>query len=170
MYMVNPVPEDGEVGPLVAQAVERMAAAKIAVGLPPLAVLGLYGLVQSLRYGLQPVEHVVMAVGAALSMAAMVFYGMQAVSMVLERTSPWDGLVFAGSLVPVLFAGYVILTRVLDLWQLGGTAGLGPVAVNVIIILLAVMCLGAQWKLTEVHLLAREMAGVGSVRPDQGAP
>ncbi len=170
MYMVNPVPEDGEVGPLVAQAVERMAAAKIAVGLPPLAVLGLYGLVQSLRYGLQPVEYVVMAVGAVLSIAAMVFYGMQAVSVVLEKTSAWDGLVFVGSFMPVLFAGYIIVTRVLDLWQLGGTAGLGPVAVNVILIVLAVMCLRAQWKLTEVHLLAREMAGVGSVRPDQGAP
>ena len=70
----------------------------------------------------------------------------------------------------IIFAGYVIVTRVLDLWQLGGTAGLGPVTVNVILILLAVMCLRAQWKLTEVHLLAREMAGVGGVRPDQGAP
>ena len=71
--MVNPVPEAGESGPLVAQAVERMAAAKIAVGLPPLVVLGLYGLVQSLRYGLQPPENVVMAIGAVLSIAAMVF-------------------------------------------------------------------------------------------------
>ena len=170
MYMANPVPEAGESGPVVAQAVERMAAAKIAVGLPPLAVLGLYGLVQSLRFGLQPAEYVVMAIGAVISMAAMVFYGMQAVSMVLEKTSPWDGLIFAGSFVPVIFAGYIIVTQVLDLWQLGGTAGLGPVAVNVIIIVLAVMCLRAQWKLTEVHLLAREMAGVGGVRPDQGVP
>jgi hypothetical protein len=168
--MEDPVPEAGDDGPLVAQAVERMAAAKIAVGLPPLAVLGLYGLVQALRHGLQPVDHMVMAIGAVLSMAAMVIYGMQAVSMVLEKRSPWDGLVFAGSFVPLLFAGYVIVTRVMDLWQLGGTDGLGPVAVNVILLVLAVMCLRAQWKLTEVHLLAREMAGVGGVGPDRGLP
>ncbi len=168
--MANPEPEAGEGGPLVAQAVERMAAAKIAVGLPPLAVLGVYGLVQSLRHGLQPAEYVVIAVGAVLSMAAMVFYGMQAVSTVLEKTSPWDGLVCAGSFVPLLFAGYVIVTRVLDLWRVGGSAGLGPVVVNVVLLVLAVMCLHAQWKLTEVHLLAREMAGVGGVDLDQGVP
>ena len=113
--MVNPVPEADEGGPVVAQAVERMAAAKIAVGLPPLAVLGLYGLVQSLRHGLQPAEHLVLAIGATLSMAAMVFYGMQAVSVVLEKTSRWDGFVVAGSFVPVIFAGYVVVTRVVDL-------------------------------------------------------
>ena len=168
--MANPVPAAGQPGPLVAQAVERMVAAKIAVGLRPLAVLGLYGLVQSLRHGLQPAEHVVMAVGAALSMAAMVFYGLQAVSTVLEKTSRWDGLVFLGSAVPLLFAGYVIATRVLDLWRLGGTTGLGPVLVNVALLVLAVMCLRAQWKLTEVHLLAREMAGLGRIGLDRGVP
>ena len=141
--MVNPVPEDGEVGPLVAQAVERMAAAKIAVGLPPLAVLGLYGLVQSLRYGLEPVEHVVMAVGAALSMAAVGFYGMQAVSTVLEKRNRWDGFVFVGGLVPVFFAGYVIVAGVLNLLRLGGSPCLGPVAVNVALLLLAVLSLRA---------------------------
>jgi len=72
--------------------------------------------------------------------------------------------------VPLLFAGYVIATRVLDLWRVGGSAGLGPVVVNVVLLVLAVMCLHAQWKLTEVHLLAREMAGVGGVGLDRGGP
>ena len=125
---------------------------------------------QSLGDGLQPVEYVVIAVGAVLSMAAMVFYGMQAVSTVLQKTSPWDGLVFAGSFVPLLFAGYVITTRVLDLWRVGGSAGLGPVVVNVVLLVLAVMCLRAQWKLSEVHLLARELAEVGGVDLDRGVP
>ncbi len=168
--MANPVPEAGQAGPLVAQAVERMAASKIAVGLPPLAILGLYGLVQSIRHGLQPEEHVVMAIGAVFSMGAMVFYGMQAVSTVLEKRSRWDGFVFVGGLVPVFFAGYVIVAGVLNLLRLGGSADLGPVAVNVALLLLAAMCLRAQWKLIEVHLLAREMAGVGRMGLGRSGP
>jgi len=147
-----------------------MAAAKIAVGLPPLGVLGLYGLVQSIRYGFQPSEHLVFLIGAVLSMVAMVAYGLQAVSRVLEKRSRWGGLVFAGSFVPLLFAGYVIVTRVLFLLRLGGTAGLGPVVGNLGLLVLAAMCMRAQWKLSEVHLLAREMAGVERMGLERGAP
>ena len=83
--MAKQLPEHGQAGSLVAQAVERMAAAKIALGLPPLAVLGLYGLVQSVRNGFQAFEHVVFLLGAVLSMVGMIAYGMQAVSRVLEK-------------------------------------------------------------------------------------
>ena len=168
--MANQLPEDGHPLSLVAQAVERMAAAKIAVGLPPLVILGSYGLVQTVRQGLQPSEHVVFMIGAVLSMVAMVAYGLQAVSRVLEKPSRWSGLIFAGSFVPLIFAGYVIVTRVLYLFRFGGTGGLGPVAGNVLLMALAAMCVRAQWKLTEVHLLAREMAGVGRVGLERGAP
>ncbi len=170
MYMANPVPEPGQAGPLVAQAVERMAAAKIAVGLRPLAVLGLYGLVQFLRNGLRPDEYVVMMIGALLSVVAMVGYGLQAVSTVLEKTSRWDTLVVAGSFVPLIFAGFVIVTSVRNLARLGAAAGLGPVVANLFLLVLAAMCVRAQWKLIEVHRLAREMAGVGSIGPGQGLP
>ena len=168
--MANQVPDDAQAGSLVAQAVERMAAAQIAVGLPPLAVLGLYGLVQSVRHGFQPSEQVVFLIGAVLSMVAMVAYGLQAVSRVLEKQGRWGGLVFAGSFVPLLFAGYVIATRVFFLFRLGGTAGLGPVVGNLGLLALAAMCVRAQWKLTEVHLLAREMAGVERMGLERGAP
>ena len=168
--MANQVPDDAQAGSLVAQAVERMAAAQIAVGLPPLAVLGLYGLVQSLRHGFQPSEHVVFLIGAVLSMVAMVAYGLQAVSRVLEKQGRWGGLVFAGSFVSLLFAGYVIVTRVFFLFRIGGTAGLGPIVGNLGLLALAAMCVRAQWKLTEVHLLAREMAGVERMGLERGAP
>lgn len=168
--MPNPAPQDRPAGPLVAQAVERMAAAKIAVGLPPLALLGLYGLVESVRGGLRPADPAIMLIGALLSMVAMVAYGLQAVSTVLERTSRWSGLIFAGSFVPLLFAGYVIVTRVLFLLPAGGTTGLGPMVLHLVPLVLAAMCARAQWKLIEVHLLAREMAGVGSVGLDPGGP
>ena len=62
--MANQVPEPGHPASLVAQAVERMAAAMLAEGLPPLAILGLYGLVQSVRQGFQPSEYVVFLIGA----------------------------------------------------------------------------------------------------------
>ena len=168
--MANQIPEPGHPASLVAQAVERMAAAKLAVGLPPLAILGLYGLVQSVRHGFQPSEDVVFLIGAVLSMVAMVAYGLQAVSRVLEKPSRWGGLIFAGSFVPLLFAGYVIATRVLYLFRFGGTGGLGAVAGNVALMVLALMCARAQWKLVEVHLLAREMAGVGRIGLEREAP
>lgn len=168
--MANPVPENRQSGPLVAQAVERMAAAKIAVGIPPLALLGLYGLVQWVRNGLQPSEPVVLFIGALLSMAAMVAYGLQAVSRVLEKTSRWSDLILAGGLVPIMFAGYVIVTRALNLLPTGGTTGLGPIVVDLVLLVLAAMCGRAQWRLIEVHRLAREMAGVGSVGLDRGVP
>ena len=37
-------------------------------------------------------------------------------------------------------------------------------------LVLAAMCLRAQWKLIEVHRLAREMAGIGSIGSGQGMP
>jgi hypothetical protein len=168
--MAKQLPEQAQAGSLVAQAVERMVAAKIAMGLPPLAVLGLYGLVQSIRHGFQPSEHLVFLIGAVLSMMAMVAYGLQAVSRVLEKRGRWGGLVFAGSFLPLLFAGYVIVTRVLFLFRLGGAAGLGPVVGNLGLLALAAMSMRAQWKLTEVHLLAREMAGVERMGLERGAP
>ena len=138
-----------------------MAAAKIAVGLPPLALLAIYGLVQTARYGLQPVEHVVMVIGAVLSMVAMIAYGLQAVSRVSQKPSQWSGLVFAGSFVPILFAAYVVVTRILHLWLPGSSPGLGPLFGDLGLMVLAAMSARAQWQLTQVHLLAREMAGVG---------
>lgn len=168
--MPNPVPEDGQAGPIVAKAVERLAAARIAVGLRPLAVLGLYGLVQSVRHGLQPPDHVVLLIGAVLSMAAMVAYGIHAVSRVQEKMSRLGGLFFAGSFVPTLFAGYVIVTGILHLFQLGGERGLAPAVIDLGLMVLAAMCLRAQWKLTEVHMLAREMAGLSRMNLDRGVP
>lgn len=166
--MANQPPEKGDPGPLVAQAVERMAAGRIAVGLPPLIVLGLYGLVQSVRRGFQLPDDLVLLFGALLSIGAMVAYGMQAVSSVLEKPARWGGLIFSGSFVPLLYGGYVIVTRILLLVRLGGTVGPGPIFGNLGLILLAIMGLWAQWKLVEVHLLAREMAGVGRMGLDRG--
>ena len=168
--MASQLPELDHPLSLVAQAVERMAAAKLAVGLPPLAILGLYGLVQSVRQGFHPSEYMGFMIGAVLSMVAMVAYGLQAVSRVLEKPSRWGGLIFAGSFVPLLFAGYVIVTRVLFFFRFGATGGLGAVAGNVALMVLALMCARAQWKLVEVHLLAREMAGVGRIGLEREAP
>jgi hypothetical protein len=168
--MANTKPEPGQAGALVAQAVERMAAAKIAVGLPPLVVLAVYGLVQSVRTGFQLYDHILLMVGAVLSMVAMVAYGMQAVTRVLEKPSPWGGLIFAGSFVPLLFGGYVIVSRLFDLILVGAAGGVGRIVGNFGLMLLAIMCLRAQWKLTEVHLLAREMAGVGRMGLDRDVP
>ena len=167
--MANPIPEPGQSGALVAQAVERMVAAKIAVGLPPLGVLTVYGLVQSVRSGFQLTDHIVLMIGAVVSMVAMVAYGLQAVSNVLEKPNRRRGLIFVGSLVPILFGGYVIVSGIFDLLQIGAERGLGPVLGNLGLMLLSAMFLRAQWKLREVHLLAREMAGVARIGLDREA-
>ena len=169
--MANQLPEDGQAGSLVAQAVERMAAAKIAGG-PPSA-----GGPRALRPG--AVHPVRISAFRALG--------------VLDRRRALDGgdgrLRVAGSLkssgetrrgtklpakirLPqrLCFAGYVIVTRVLFLFRLGGTADLGPVAGNLGLLVLAAMCVRAQWKLIEVHLLAREMAGVERMGLERGGP
>ena len=88
----------------------------------------------------------------------------------MDKPSRWGGLVFAGSFVPLVFGGYVVVTRVLFLIRVGGTEGLGPVLGSFGLMLLAAMSLRAQWKLIEVHLLAREMAGVGSMGLDRDVP
>ena len=62
------------------------------------------------------------------------------------------------------------MTSIRDLTGVGAESGLGPVVANLFLLVLALMCLRAQWKLIEVHRLAREMAGVGSIGPGQGVP
>jgi hypothetical protein len=168
--MTSQLPEEGHPVSLVAQAVERMAAAKIAVGLPPLALLALYGLVQSIRLGFRPLEHVVIMVGAVLSILAMISYGLQAVSRVLEKPSPWGGLVYTGSFVPLLLAGYVIVTRILYLVRFRAGGGPGSIAGSLALMALALMAGWAHWRLIEVHLLAGEMAGVGRMDLERGSP
>ena len=72
--------------------------------------------------------------------------------------------------MPILFAGYVFVTRVFYLWRPGGSPGLGPLFINLGLLVLAALCARAQWKLIEVHLLAREMAGAGSMDLERGNP
>jgi len=101
---------------------------------------------------------------------AMIAYGMQAVSRVLKKQSRWGGLVFLESFVPLAFGWYVIVTRGLFLVRGGATGGLGPALGSVAFMVLAAIWLRAQWKLIEVHLLAREMAGVGRISLDRSIP
>ena len=149
----------------VARAVERLAAARIGRALPPLAALAAYGLIQGVRFGLGSSDYLFVLVGAVASAGSMVAYGTEAVKRVMEKTSPWSGLISAGSFVPYLFAGYVGVTRALPLVRTGGELGTTVVAMNLALIVLAILCARAQWKLTEVHLLAREMAGLANVQP-----
>jgi GGDEF domain-containing protein len=112
--MANQVPEPGHPASLVAQAVERMAAAMLAEGLPPLAILGLYGLVQSVRQGFQPSEYVVFLIGAvtfevpvdtrreALQVADIAMYAVKHAGKDGIRHAVWDGepVASAGNSVP----------------------------------------------------------------------
>ena len=152
-------------GSEVAAAVERLTVARIGRALPPLAVLAAYGLIQSMRFGLGSADYLLVFVGALVSAGSMLAYGTEAVQRVMDKRSPWADLISVGSFVPYLFGGYLIVTRGQQLVQTAGELGAGGLAATLALILLAVLCIRAQWKLTEVHLLAREMAGLTNVQP-----
>ena len=161
----NPASEMSSAGSEVAAAVERLAVARLGRALPPLAVLAAYGLIQSMRFGLGSADYLLVFVGALLSAGSMLAYGTEAVQQVMDKRNPWAGLISVGSFVPYLFGGYLIVTRGQQLVQTAGELGAGGLAATLVLILLAVLCIRAQWKLTEVHLLAREMAGLTNVQP-----
>ncbi len=163
--MENPASEKSSAGSEVAAAVERLAVARLGRALPPLAVLAAYGLIQSMRFGLGSADYLLVFVGALGSAGSMLAYGTEAVKRVMEKRSRWAGLISVGSFVPYLFGGYLIVTRGQQLVRTAGELGAGGLAVTLALILLAVLCIRAQWKLTEVHLLAREMAGLTNVQP-----
>lgn len=118
-----------------------------------------------MRFGLGGSDYLFLFVGALASAGSMLAYGTEAVNRVMERKSPWTGLISAGSFVPYLFGGYLIVTRGLLLVRTGDELGAGGLAMTSALILLAILCARAQWKLTEVHLLAREMTGLANVQP-----
>ncbi len=149
----------------VARAVERLAAARIGRALPSLALLAVYGLVQSVRFGFGSADYLVVFLGALLSAASMVAYGTEAVNRVIGTKRPWSGLIHRGSLVPYLFGGYLFVTRALQLMRPSDRLNLGDLVVTLALMLVAVFCIRSHWKLTEVHLLAREMSGLAKVGP-----
>ncbi len=152
-----------QAGAEVVRAVERLAAARIGRALPSLALLAVYGLVQSVRLGFGSADYMIVFLGALLSAAATVAYGTQAVKRVMETRSPWSGLIDVGSFVPYLFGGYVVVTRGLQLVRSPSQLSGGGLVVALALMLVAVVCIRAHWKLTEVHLLAREMAGLAKL-------
>ncbi len=161
--MENSNPKLSPAGSEVALAVERLAAARIGRALPALALLAVYGLLQSIRFGFASADYVVVFVGALLSAGSMVAYGTEAVKSVMDEKSSWAGLIYAGSFVPYLFGGYLIITRGLELSRSFDPFDAGGLVVTLALMLVAVLFMRAHWKLTEVHLLAREMAGLANI-------
>ena len=161
--MENSASDLSPAGAEVARAVERLAAARIGRALPALALLAVYGLVQSIRLGFGSADYLVVFLGALLSGGAMVAYGAEAVRQVMETKSPWAGPIHMASFVPYLFGGYLVITRGVQLVRSSGQMDGGRLVVTVALILVAVLCIRAHWKLAEVHLLAREMAGLAHV-------
>lgn len=163
--MENLASEMSSAGSEVASAVERLVVVRLGRALPPLAVLAAYGLIQSMRFGLGSADYLLVFVGALVSAGSMLAYGTEAVKRVMAQRSPWAGLISLGSFVPYLFGGYLIVTRGQQLVRTVGELGAGGLAVTLAVILLAVLCIWAQWKLTEIHRLAREMAGLANIQP-----
>ena len=162
--MENLASEMGSAGSEVASAIEGLVAVRLGRALPPLAVVAAYGLIQSMRFGVGSADYLLVFVGALVSAGSMLAYGTEAVKRVMEKRSTWAGLISVGSFVPYLFGGYLIVTRGQQLVRTAGGLGAGGLAVTLAVILLAILCIRAQWKLAEVHRLAREMAGLANIQ------
>jgi hypothetical protein len=163
--MENSAANTSSAGSEVALAVERLAAARIGRALPPLALLAVYGLIQSIRFGFSNSDHLVVFLGALASAGSMVAYGAQAVKRVMETRNSLAGLSYLGSFIPYLFGGYLFVTRGLQLVRSPGQLDTGGRLVAVALMLVGVLCVRSQWRLTEVHLLAREMTGLANIAP-----
>ena len=147
----------------VARAVERLAAVRIGRGLPFVALIAVYGLTQGVRLGFLMEDYLVVLVGALLSAMCMVAYGTEAVGRVMDRENAWAGAIHVGGFVPYFFGGYLIVTRGLQVVSSSGQMSGGALLATLGLMLVAAFFIRAQWKLTEVHLLAREMSGLANL-------
>jgi len=143
----------------VARAVQRMAAGGVKRAALPLAGLLVLGAVQLFREGLRGPGGPLLF-GGVSSALVMLAYGVQTVRRVLGRgAGAWAPLFWVASWIPYVYGLWVAFF--LGLRPLAGSGFGGGVIATVIAVLLTVfgaLLVRAQWKLSEIHLLAQEMA------------
>ena len=165
---MNPSSAEGpsrpDAGAVVAQAIQNLAVTRLGRGFVPLALLfaaGSVGVLRSTTGGWWT------ALGALLSSAVMLAYGLRTVQRALGRTHrPWMTLARAGSVVPTAFGVYVAGWRGLRGLAVG--SGLVEMAMATLFVGMGVWFLRAWMRVVEIERLAQVMALDPAAHGDHG--
>lgn len=145
----------------VGRAVQDLAAVRLGRGFIPLTLLFLLGVGQMLTGS----PGFPVAVGAPVSAAAMLAYGLRVVQRAFGRAArPWMVLAVLGSLIPPLFGVYVMGWR--GLRVVAQASGPGSILSGLVMVALGVWVLRSWVQLLELHRLADAMA-VGFMDGDE---
>jgi hypothetical protein len=139
----------------IGRAIQDLVVARLARGFIPLAILFAFGAVESSRragYG----EATLVAVGAVVTSAAMLAYGLRIVQHAFgRRLRAWMYVASVGGVAPPLYALYLIGWRGLRLLGFGnGLAGIGTA---ILFVAMGVWLLRCWMNVVEVERLARIM-------------
>ena len=137
---------------MIGRAIQTIMAARLGRGFVPIGILFAVGVVQFAQGA-----GLVVGVGAVLTSAAMLAYGLRIVQNAFGRpTRWWMSVAVGGSIIPPLFSVYVIGWEGLRRLAPGG--GLAGIAVAIILAGLGVWVLRSWMRVVEVERLARVMA------------
>ncbi len=138
---------------VVATAVQDLVATRLGRGLLPLAVLFAVGVAEQLTVGLGIPA---LSVGALAAGGTMLTYGLRISQRAFDRPRrAWMSWAMLGSLVPPLFALYVLGWR--GLRQLAMGDGLGGLGTGIAFAVLGTWAMRSWMKVVEVERLAQVM-------------
>ena len=142
---------------VVGTAIQDLTASRLGRGFIPLALVGVGGLVQLVTAGFASSDGMGLVIGALATGAAMLAYGLRIVRNAFGRErNRWTSAAMLGSLVPPLFAVYLLGWR--GLRGLVGGGGVGGTVLAILFIATGVWVLRGWMKVVEVERLARVMA------------
>jgi hypothetical protein len=146
----------------VARAIQRLTARHVGRGFVPLGLLAVLGVTHGLLRGFRGAVAVIVFFGALASAAIMLAYGVQSVRRVLGRPpGAWAPLFWVASFVPYAYGIYVAFWLGFRRFSMTGfSMPTWELVSSSAFVVLGLLCVRAQWKLSEVHLLAQEMSGL----------
>jgi hypothetical protein len=148
------MPESPTPRAVVAPAVQTLVAARLGRGFLPLAVL--FGVGVAERFVPSGEGTLVLPLGSVLAAGAMLAYGLRIAQRAFARPQKaWMSLAMWGSLVPPLFAVYVLGWR--GLRQLATGDGLTDFGVGIAFAVLGTWAMRSWMRVVEVERLAHVM-------------
>ena len=141
---------------VVGRAIQELTAARLGRGFLPLALLMMAGIAQLFRDG-DLLGALLLALGGPVAGAVMLAYGMRVTQLAFGREERlWMSAAMLGSVVPPLFALYVLAWRGLRVFLTG--SGFGGIAEALFFTLCGVWAMRSWMKVVEVERLSEVMA------------
>jgi hypothetical protein len=148
------MPETPQTRQVVATAVQGLVAARLARGFGPLALLFVVGLVE--YFAVSGPGTLALPLGAVGAASAMLAYGLRISQKAFARPHrAWMSAAMLGSLVPPLFALYVLGWR--GLRQLAAGGGPSGMGVGIAFAVMGTWAMRSWMKVVEVERLAQVM-------------